>query len=158
MYKKALYYIGLIFLIFLLQLTVGEWASIANISPDFVLVAVILVGKSKGVLYGEIFGFLLGIISDSIGSTLLFGLSTLTKTVSGFLSGYMKRIEGKITIFSYYSLIFLVILIHFTISYLIYYNTADYTLQFKFIRYIFPSSFYTFFLYLIIEYIAPKVK
>lgn len=158
MLKRILNTIGLVFLALFLQLTLGKLISIQDIRPDFILVVVIIIAESRGKLYGELLGFLTGLISDGIGLSMLFGLSALSKTVAGFISGFLKNKRTSMGLFYYYVIIITIILIHFIIMHTIYYNSADMQLQYIIMRYVIPSTIYTFAVYVIVDNIYPRER
>ena len=90
MMNKILYVsaIGLVSLLF--QILLSDFLVIRGIRPDFMLIFVLYVSFQFGSLNGVILGFSLGILEDLISSGSLIGLSSLTKSISGFLIGRLK--------------------------------------------------------------------
>jgi len=156
MLKKILNNLGLIFLALFLQLTLGKLVSIQDIKPDFLLIAVIFIGESRGKLYGEIWGFIVGLIADGIGLSMLFGISALGKTIAGFISGFLHDSKRSMGRFYYYSIVATIMLIHFIIIYTIYYNSSEFNLQYIVLRYVIPSTIYTFIIYVLVDIIYPR--
>ncbi|MCF7885672.1 MAG: rod shape-determining protein MreD [Candidatus Marinimicrobia bacterium] len=156
MLKKIFNTLGLVFVGLFLQLTLGEMISIQGIRPDFLLVVVILIGESKGKFQGELLGFLIGLVADGIGISMLFGLSALSKTIAGFISGFLRNKKSSMGVFYYYFIILTIILIHFIILFTIYYNSAQLELQYIVLRYVLPSSLYTFVVYVLVDNIYPR--
>ena len=151
--KKFLILIGFSLLAVLLQLVVAPWLSIRGIKPDFILVLIMFAGMLYGRVYGQLYGFGLGLIVDMIGIGSFFGLSALTKTIAGFLSGYLKDRRNRFNGFTYYLFMCFIIFIHYLIFFLINFHSTDYAIQFLVIRYILPETIYTSVLFIIFDYI-----
>ncbi|MDI6799359.1 MAG: rod shape-determining protein MreD [Actinomycetota bacterium] len=62
---------------------------IFGVGPDLILVTVSIIGFLEGQNLGAISGFLGGLLQDLAGSRVV-GLSSLTKTITGYLAGSMK--------------------------------------------------------------------
>ncbi len=71
---------------------IGPWIAIAGISPDFTIIALVLLGLSAGALPATVGGFLLGLVQDLANPTLL-GLHALCKSALGFATG---RLRGRL--------------------------------------------------------------
>jgi len=155
MTKKTLNFIGIAFVALFLQLTLSRWLSIQEIKPDFLVIAIIIIAQTEGVLAGEIFGFIIGLIADGIGLSVLFGLSAFSKTIVGFLGGFLENKKSSLNPFYYYFIIITIILIHYIILYTIYYNTGQMSLQIKMLRYVLPSTIYTSIFYILLDNIIP---
>lgn len=81
-------YGALLLLLCLAQIIVVPLISIAGVSPDIVLLGVVVIALRNGQLHATIAGFLAGLFIDcSIGEVM--GLSALAKTVAGFAAGYV---------------------------------------------------------------------
>jgi len=101
-------------------------------------VLVLIAGRVKGRLFGQMVGFFMGLIIDAIGVGSYLGLSAFAKTVAGFAAGY--------ALFN-----FLVIVLHFSIFYFINFAGSELSIEYIFVRYILPSSFYTLVVFLIVD-------
>jgi rod shape-determining protein MreD len=69
-----------------LQASVAGRIAIGSVSPDFVVVCVVLFGLQRGPIGGSLFGFIVGLIVD-LGNPGFLGLNALTKSVLGYASG-----------------------------------------------------------------------
>jgi rod shape-determining protein MreD len=69
-----------------LQASVAGRIAIGQVSPDFVVVCVILFGLQRGPVLGSLFGFFVGVAVD-LGNPGYLGLNALTKCLLGFASG-----------------------------------------------------------------------
>ncbi len=63
---------------------------IAGIKPDLLFIAVLYFSYSFGSFYGEITGFVSGVLHDAVSNSPL-GLLTLPKLILGFLAGFYGR-------------------------------------------------------------------
>jgi rod shape-determining protein MreD len=71
---------------FFAQVSFGRHIAIAGVSPELVLVAVVLTGLSRGTTAGAVIGFLGGFYEDLYVPSYM-GLNSLAKTVAGVLAG-----------------------------------------------------------------------
>jgi rod shape-determining protein MreD len=77
----------IIFTILLLQTTFIPFISLSGYLPDLFLIYIVYVALQRGQIEATIIGFIIGLLQDII-SLKFFGLTALSKTVSGFLAGY----------------------------------------------------------------------
>jgi rod shape-determining protein MreD len=89
--KSFLRYIvyGLVVFI-LLSIQSSNLISLFDITPDMVLILVIIHSFHYGEVKGEIFGFVVGILEDAMSGT-LFGLNAFILTLIGFLTSVYKK-------------------------------------------------------------------
>jgi rod shape-determining protein MreD len=92
--QPYLRYIVISFLLVILQTTIIPFTSIANITPDLLVLWVIYIAIQHGQIPGTIAGFIIGLIIDLLGGQFI-GLTALSKTIAGFLAGYFFN-ENKI--------------------------------------------------------------
>jgi rod shape-determining protein MreD len=151
--KKILVIIGFSLLSILLQVVFGSWLTICGIKPDFVLILVLFMAILNGRVFGQLFGFGMGLLVDIIGMGSFMGLSALSKTVAGFLAGYFKNHRNRINRLMFYGLNLLIIFIQFTIVYLINFKSTEMGTQYLFLRYIIPETVYTGLIFILLDYI-----
>jgi rod shape-determining protein MreD len=151
--KKILVIIGFSLLSILLQVVFGSWLTICGIKPDFVLILVLFMAILNGRVFGQLFGFGMGLLVDIIGMGSFMGLSALSKTVAGFLAGYFKNHRNRINRLTFYGLNLLIIFIQFTIVYLINFKSTEMGTQYLFLRYIIPETVYTGLIFILLDYI-----
>jgi rod shape-determining protein MreD len=156
MIRKILIYSGIGLLLISLQGLLGPWLTIQKIRPDFLLIFVMYVGQKEGKIFGQLTGFSTGLLLDFLGMGTFLGLSVFTKTLSGFLAGYLKNQKNKINIFSYYVIILLIFFVHFYLFYSLYYHSMELSLQYRLARYILPSLIYTGVFYFLVEFIFSR--
>lgn len=82
--------IFMFFILVVLQFVIPKYFSIINIYPNFILIYIVFTGLNKGSIKGELTGFFYGLIWDIL-STDIFGIRTLTFTISGYLSGRFNK-------------------------------------------------------------------
>lgn len=73
----------------LLHLVLRVALGIGDGAPDFFLVAVLLMGREGGVLWGALMGFSMGLMEDAL-SMLAFGANSVALTVSGIVGGITR--------------------------------------------------------------------
>jgi rod shape-determining protein MreD len=153
--KKFLLLIGFSLLAILLQIVVAPWLTIQSIKPDFILILVLFVAIMQGRIYGQLFGFGIGLVVDSIGIGSFLGLSALSKTIAGFIAGYLKKKRNRLNKFAYYSIACFIVLVHFIIFYLINFKNSGYGVQYILLRYVLPEVVYTSVLFILLDYYLP---
>ena len=156
MIKKILLYSAIGLFLLSIQGILGQWLSIQKIKPDFLLILVLYIGQREGKNFGQLSGFVIGLLADLIGMSTFLGLSIFTKVISGFLAGCLKNQKLKINIFSYYAFIFVVMFIHNFLFFKIYYHSMNLSFQYMFVRYILPSILYTSVFYFLFEFIFAR--
>ncbi|HPC35514.1 MAG TPA: rod shape-determining protein MreD [Candidatus Marinimicrobia bacterium] len=155
MLRKILLIIAFSLVAIIIQILFGPWLTIRAIRPDFLLILVLLVGRSEGKVVGQIYGFIIGLIADAIGLGSFLGLSALAKTIAGFGSGSLKKRRSRLNPILFYGIEVLIILIHFSIIYLINFKGVEITTQAIILQYILPSALYTGIFYFVIQYFVP---
>ena len=156
--KKVIIFIGFTLLALLAQVYLVSWMTIEGIRPDFLLLVVIFVSRFEGKVVGQLFGFSVGLLTDAIGIGSFLGLSALSKTVSGFLGGFLKGQRSKMSPFSFHALNLFFIFLHFMIVFLVNYKGTDLGTQFIVLRYVLPSTLYTGVFYIIVDSILMLQK
>ena len=155
MMNKILYIsaLGLVSLLF--QILLSDFLVIRGIRPDFMLILVLYVSFQFGSLNGVILGFSLGVLEDLISSGSLIGLSSLTKSISGFLIG---RLKGKYYIMSpivFHFSWFAILLLHFFIYVYFNYQSVLESNSLVFWKTYFYVTIYTLVFFLLFQLIRP---
>ena len=108
--------------VWLLQLLLSDSLSISSVRPDFCVILILYWSLNYGRTFGICSGLLFGLIVDLSGSSIFFGLSPLTYTITGYLGGGLSINHTKLNPF-YTSLSWIVILLfHFLVYCLIQYQ------------------------------------
>jgi len=114
-------------LLIIIQTTVIEYLSVMGIKPDILLIFIVYIAITKGQITGTIYGFIIGFIFDLVSGGVL-GISSLCKTIAGFVSGYFYN-ENKIglTLSSYRFLLILILIsfLHNIIYFLIFLQGSE---------------------------------
>jgi rod shape-determining protein MreD len=74
-------------LLLVAQASLIQFIAIAGVTPDIVLIYVIVVALREGQVRGTVWGFAIGLAGDVLTGSFL-GLGALTKTAAGFVAGY----------------------------------------------------------------------
>lgn len=111
--------IVVLIILILLQKTIIGFISVSalNITPDIVLIALMVISVREGRLSGSVYGFFAGLLLDLISGSFL-GLSALCYAVTSFIAGNFKTENNKF-LSKYY--IILIILFGAIVSNLIYF-------------------------------------
>ncbi|MDD5492025.1 MAG: rod shape-determining protein MreD [bacterium] len=73
-----------------LETTLFSRLSVYGAKPDFVLVLVILIALKNGSIAGQLYGFIGGLMQDSLSYGVL-GIQAMVKAITGFGSGFLKN-------------------------------------------------------------------
>ena len=90
MKNKAIYYIGLLLLMILIQSTRFDFWAIRSIKPDFILLLLFIISIREGSIIGTIFGFFGGLAQDLFSNSLL-GSGAFAKSLWGYLIGKSNK-------------------------------------------------------------------
>jgi len=85
---KWLKYGGLFLLALLIESNFSKFYVIGNYSPDLFIILVIYISLNEGKINGTLSGFSVGLIQDLALSVGFLGLSSFTKSLSGFIVGF----------------------------------------------------------------------
>ena len=155
MMNKILYIsaLGLVFLLF--QILLSDFLVIRGIRPDFMLILILYISFKFGSLNGVILGFSLGILEDLISSGSLMGLSSLTKSISGFLIGRLKGKYYTMSPITFHFSWFSVLLLHFFIYVYFNYQSVLESNSLVFWNTYFYVTIYTLVFFLLFQLINP---
>ncbi len=90
MIKTVFKWIGIFFLVFVMQTTLVPAISIYSIKPDLILLSLFMLAVKNGVMPGLYVGFFLGLAQD-IYSPVILGQNALAKTLAGFFAGLFNE-------------------------------------------------------------------
>jgi len=108
----------LIFAACVLQIGFADAISIKNIVPDFSLIALCAIAMRGGRRAGALFGFLTGLLMDSVSGG-LFGAGPLVFTVTGFVAGSVLGYRSFLHIYELLSNCALVFLGYFLFAHVV---------------------------------------
>lgn len=152
---RIIAYISIVIGCVLIQSNLIDLISIKNIKPDLLLIVLIWLGQREGQFVGTIGGFFIGLIQD-IFETQFLGLSSLCKSIAGFIAGRMKTKEREPNLINIGTFIFIIGLLHNIIYYSIRLLGSGYGFLIILFRFILPETFYTLVFGLIIFSLLPQ--
>lgn len=80
-------YAVMVIVLTVLQTTVVPFIGLHGVTPDLLLIYVIIIALREGQIPGTVVGFVIGLFSDLAAGDFI-GLGALTKTIAGFVAGY----------------------------------------------------------------------
>lgn len=142
-FKSALFLVFLVIvqktLIWLVALTHYE------ITPDILLIGLVLLGIRKGKIAGSVGGFLAGLLLDFLSFSFL-GLMALSKATAGFVSGYFNnenKIERYTKSYVFIIIVFSCSILNNLIYFIFYFQGMSLSFFEIVIKYILPTGIYT---------------
>jgi rod shape-determining protein MreD len=129
----------------LLQTTFIPYLSIGGFVPDIFLIWVVYVAIRRGQMEATITGFVVGLLQDAV-SMQFFGLSSLTKTLAGFVAGYFfndNSTEQTLGSYRFLTILFLSSFVHNIIYYGVFLQGIQDSVFTTMIEFSFFTSLYT---------------
>jgi len=129
----------------LLQTTFIPYLSIGGFLPDIFLIWVVYVAIRRGQMEATITGFVVGLLQDAV-SMQFFGLSSLTKTIAGFVAGYFfndNSTEQTLGSYRFLTILFLSSFVHNIIYYGVFLQGIQDSVFTTMIEFSFFTSLYT---------------
>ena len=131
--------------IVVLQSTFIPLISVNNVAPDLVLIFVVTVAIKSGQIPATVLGFIGGAVLDLLTGE-FFGLGAFTKTISGFMIGYLfneNKIDSILKSYQYLMLVAIASLINNILYFAIYTQGTSITFFSAIFEIGFFSSIYT---------------
>jgi len=122
-----------------------------TVQPDIVLLMLFFFGVRNPQNISTITGFFTGLVYDIIGGGII-GLSAFSKTIAGFLTGFVPRIHKLQKISQFLLFLFIVTIIHDLVYNAIYVINTEINYWRLVVVHSLPSSIYTAFVGMIIYY------
>jgi rod shape-determining protein MreD len=94
---QYIFAIIIFFPLLVVQSTIIPLASIVGVVPDLILILLVYFTLRMGQLHGTILGFIYGFLLDLITGN-IFGSAMISKTLSGFITGYFYN-ENKLDLY-----------------------------------------------------------
>lgn len=88
---KWIKYGGLFLLALLIESNFSKYYAIGNFTPDLFVILIIYISLNEGKVTGTLSGFSVGLIQDLVFSVGFLGLSSFTKSLSGFFVGFFTN-------------------------------------------------------------------
>ncbi len=137
-----------------------DFFEINNIRPDFLIILILYWSIKYGRTLGIISGFLIGLLADLAGSASFFGLSPLTYSITGYLSGNLKGLFNKINPLIF-TLFWILIIFFQSLIFCLFHNQNLLAVDLNlFYRSFLGTSIYTLSFVLTLQFIYPihKIK
>jgi len=103
--RRFIHYLLFYILFCLLQFFFGKYLNIGGIFPNFILIAVVYLGLSKGKMSGQVMGFVFGLTWDAF-STDVFGIRAIMFVILGYCAGSLSKNFDKDQAFAQIVLVF----------------------------------------------------
>jgi len=126
--------------------------SIKNVTPDLILIFVIIISLRENRSRATLFGFLGGLVQDAF-VTHFFGLSALTKSIVGFWGAFFQRSPKKYNLSSFAVAVATLVVVHEIIFGFIYNLGVHFGFFRLLLSFIIPRTLYTFMFALISYFI-----
>jgi len=142
---RYIYYTVAVLILISIHLTVLDFIAIGNITPDLLIILVVIIAFNEGQFKAVFAGFFIGLIFDLLTFDVI-GTNTLTKTVVAFFAGYFyQEGEAKKIIGSLKFLIIILIssLIHNVIYNIFYLKLSAASFMVFFLKYGVAAALYT---------------
>lgn len=114
-------YALILIVLLIVQKTLIPFISLAGVTPDVLLIFVVVIALREGQIPGTVLGFIIGLVVDIVSGDFL-GLGALTKTIAGFTAGYFYNEMNPLQPLGAYTLFIVVAvaaivhnIIHFTL-------------------------------------------
>lgn len=142
-------YIVIFVILLIVETNFVQLIAIKDVTPDLILIFVIIVSLREHRNRAGAIGFFAGLIQDAM-TTHFFGLSALAKTIVGFWGSFFQRPNKKYNLISYLIAVVSLVLIHEVIFGFIYKLSLHLGFFKGLIRFIIPRALYTSFFALMV--------
>jgi rod shape-determining protein MreD len=138
---SALIVIGLL----LIQTTFLPFIALSGYLPDLFILYLVYIALRRGQIEATVSGFITGLLQDII-STQFFGLTALSKTVTGFIAGYFfneNTAEQTLGSYRFVLLVTLCSVVHDLIYFIIFFQGSTGSILFSTIECTIGTTLYT---------------
>ena len=142
---KHIKYLFFTFILILIQIHLMRFLSIIGIIPDLLIIWIVYISLKRGQLTGTIWGFAVGLMIDLFTGNFI-GLSGISKTIAGFLSGYFydeNKISAIMSSYRYVIIVLGVSFIHNVIYFFAFTRGSDVNIWQAIFQIGLASTFYT---------------
>ena len=143
--NKYFRYAGISLILVLVQTTAAHLRNDEGVIPDVLAIWVVYLALTEGQMDGMLWGFAIGLLLDLTTQDFI-GLSTLAKTLCGFLAGYFYN-ENKTRVvlgsYRFILIVFVVTLIQNTIYFAMFTQGSDINLLRAIVHYGLTTTLYT---------------
>lgn len=143
--NRIIKYLLISIIILLIQSSFANIIALGNITPDFLLILIVIIALMEGKIPAMMFAFILGFLFDSITSGVL-GLSSLSKVITAFVAGYFYNENKTLLTLGSYRFIFIILfssLIHNFIYFIVFLQGTEFDFWKIVLRYGISTAFYT---------------
>lgn len=138
---------ALTLLVLVIQTTLVRYMAVGGLTPDLVLIWVVMIAIRRGQIPATVAGFCTGLVLDLLsGNDGMLGLAALSKTIAGFLAGYFYS-ENKVlqTLSSYRFIVTLLLIatVHNLVYFIIFLQGSEVSWWGAVVFYGIPSALYT---------------
>ncbi|MBN2010318.1 rod shape-determining protein MreD [candidate division KSB1 bacterium] len=153
---KFIKYATIFLLTYLIEANFIDFISIKGVIPDVTLVFLIFLSLRESQAAATVTGFLVGLFTDLFTFGVL-GLSSLSNSISCFLTSYFKRPKGAISIWQLAIIVFVITIIHDRIFQFIFLLGTNQHFFRSFIYFTIPKALYTTTIALIVNLIFQRM-
>ncbi|MBD3290680.1 rod shape-determining protein MreD [candidate division KSB1 bacterium] len=153
---KYVKYAIIFFIVLVIDLNVIEIISIKGITPDIILIYLIFISLRETQAASTIIGFSAGLLQDLFSLSML-GLSSLTKSISCFITAFFQRAKRNYSIMHLTIVFFIITVIHDRIYQFIFLLGTDQKLFKSFLYHSVPKAIYTTIVALILNFIFGRI-
>ena len=147
-----------VIIVWFLEILFLDFFEINNIRPDFLVIVILYWSIKFGRTLGIVSGFFIGLLADLAGTATFFGLSSLTYSVTGYLSGNLKGLFNKVNPFLF-TLFWISIIFIQAFIFCVFHNQNLLSMDIKSFYEIFMGTgFYTVSFIIILQMIYPIHK
>ncbi len=139
-----------------LQLTFVPFFSVWQVSPNLVLIVVIIMTLHGGRVWGIAGGFAVGLVLDFFGTGFV-GVSSLANTLAAFVAGFLWTTQFQKRFLNIMAMLFTAILVHDLVYFFITRIGSDIGFFELVFSYVIPTSIYTLIFVTIVYLVFPKL-
>lgn len=143
--NRKIKYLFASLLILIIQSTFANFIALDGITPDFLLIFVVIIALVYGKITAMMFGFILGFLFDSITGSIL-GLSSLSKVIAAFIAGFFYNENKTLLTLGSYKFILIVFIssvIHNIIFFFVFLQGTEFNLWKMILTHGISTAFYT---------------
>lgn len=141
--------------VFTIQFILVDFLSINMIRPDFLVIYIFYFSLSNARYKGIILGFIIGLLSDLTGVGSYFGLTSLTLSITAYLTGFLNGKYERLLPYFFHSIWISILALHFLIITYVKFQILYETNFFDFLlKFIFTFG-YTMMFFFVVQFFFP---
>lgn len=150
------FYIPLFLAGLLLQFTVIPLFSVNGVTPDLIVILVIVVSLQRGRTWGVVAGFAAGLLYDMFGTGFV-GASSFANSISAYVAGFFGGEQLERRFITVTGVLLFSLFVHDLLYFLILSVGAPGGFVNMLFRQIIPQTIYTFVFLIILHLLSPKL-